>query len=445
MARTRLAVVGLWHLGAVASAALAHMGHTVRATDFDPDIVRKLQQGIPPVYEPGLAELIAEQTREGRLEFCFSCAEAFTQAEAVFITIDTPVDENDQSDLAPIEWAIDTIAEHAPAGVEIVVMSQVPVGTCLRLAERLRNRAPRLAFQLVYHPENLRLGEALKTFLDPDFLLVGAEEQAAADHLLGLYNGVRAPHLKMSTTSAEMAKHALNAFLATSVSFANELAGLAEVCGADVRDVVRGMRHDRRIGSRAFLDPGPGFSGGTLGRDVHTLRRLGQQAGRSTAQLDATLEVNRQRLPSLIEKIRGACGGLRGIRVGLLGLTYKPGTNTLRRSHAVALGQLLVEAGSEVRAFDPQIREPRPETAGIVLCTDPYQAAEAADAILVMTPWPEFKHLDLARLHGAMRQPVLLDAHNFLDCHAARVAGLRYSGVGIPEQVLARAESGVGR
>jgi UDPglucose 6-dehydrogenase len=318
------------------------------------------------------------------------------------------------------------------------------VGTCEQLAERLRRRAPQLAFSVAYHPENLRLGEALRTFLEPDFLLVGAEEEAVADRLLELYSGVSAPRLKMSTRSAELAKHALNAFLGTSISFVNELAGLAEACGADVRDVARALRHDRRIGPHAFLNPGPGFSGGTLGRDIQTLRRLGEQVGRKTLLLDATLEVNNERLPHLVETVRSACGGLRGMRVGLLGLTYKPGTNTLRRSHAVALARSLLQAGAEVRAYDPRMTEPCPETRGLVLCRDAYQTAEAADALLVITPWPEFKNLDWGRLRQAMRQPVLIDAHNCLDDRAARQAGWRYRGTGIPESSETRAQAGVG-
>ncbi len=441
----RLAVAGLWHLGCVAAAGLAKLGHTVRATDGDPQAVLQLLRGAPPVYEPGLAELIAEQAAEGRLRFVLSCSEAFADAEYIFVAVDTPVDENDQSDLAAILSTMDAIAEAAPSGVEIVVMSQVPVGTCRQLAERLRTRAPRLLFDLVYQPENLRLGEALDIFLHPDFLVVGADDENAAARLLRLYAGVSAHSLTMSLASAEMTKHALNAFLATSIGFANELAGLAEICGADMRDIVRGLRHDRRIGPHAFLNPGPGFSGGTLGRDVQALRRLGKQCGRKTPQLDATLEVNREQLTRLLEKIASACGGLRGRRVGLLGLTYKPGTNTLRRSHALALARRLRDAGAQVRAFDPQLAKPTAETDGVALCTDPYQAAESADALLLMTPWPEFQRLDLARLRRAMREPVLIDAHNFLDDHAARDAGFHYRGVGIPEEALERAGNGVAR
>ncbi len=434
----RIAVAGLWHMGCVVSAALAHLGHTVAATDFDSEVVRKLQQGVPPVYEPGLAELMAQEISGGKLAFLSSEQEAFADAEHIFITFDTPVDESDQSDLTPVEAALDAVAIHARSEVQIVVMSQVPVGTCQRLVERLRERAPGLSFTLVYQPENLRLGEALKTFLYPDLIIVGAEDEVVAGRLLRLYEGVEAPRLTMSWNSAEMAKHALNTFLATSISFINELADLAEATGADVRDVVRALRLDRRIGPYAFLSPGPGFSGGTLARDIQTLRRLGERRGCPTRQLDATLAVNAARLPSIVAKIRHLCGELKGSRVGLLGLTYKPGTNTLRRSNALALARLLMREGSKVYAFDPQVCELQADTDGIVLCSDPYQVAEGAGAIVVMTPWPEFKNLDFGRLASVMRQPLIIDVHNCFDDGQIRKAGLRYVGTGIAEDQVAR-------
>ncbi|MEK7217342.1 MAG: nucleotide sugar dehydrogenase, partial [Chloroflexota bacterium] len=264
----RIAVIGLWHLGCVVSAGLAHLRHKVAAMDFDPAVVHRLQQGVPPVFEPGLAELIGQQVLAGVLSFHLRAEEVLAGAEYVLITFDTPVDENDQSDLAPLYAAVDAIAAQASGPVHVVVMSQVPVGTCQRLAERLRALAPRLRFALLCQPENLRLGEALRAFLQPVVIVVGAADPAAAENLLRLYEGVDAPRLVMSWQSAEMAKHALNAFLATSVSFANELADLAAAAGADVRDVMRVLRLDRRIGPQAFLSPGPGFSGGTLARDV---------------------------------------------------------------------------------------------------------------------------------------------------------------------------------
>ena len=445
MVRARLAVVGLWHLGSVAAAVLAERGHTVYATDDDRGILGSLQRGAVPVYEPGLAELIAQQIREGRLMFVKSSAEALAHAETILITIDTPINENDQCDLAPIYSAVDAIAREARGDIQVVIMSQVPVGTCHQLAARLRAQAPRLSFSLLYQPEDIGLGQALESFRHPDFQVIGADEPAAAQRLLDLYDGSSAPTLLMSVASAEMVKHSLNAFLATSISFANELAELAEACGADVRDIVRALRHDRRIGPHAFLEPGLGFSGGTLGRDVQSLRRLGLTAQSRTPLLDGALAVNAERLPRLADRIRRACGDLSGIRVAMFGLTYKPGTNTLRRSHALEFARMLLSSGATISAFGPLVTEPRAETQGIHLCSDPYQAAKSADVALLMTPCPEFRDLNLVRLQREMRQPVLVDAHNFFDPCAARAAGFRYDGFGIPQDTEAQGVCKVAR
>ena len=417
---------------------LASLGHTVRATDPDPRTVAALGRGDPPVFEPHLAEAIAREQAAGRLHFVASVAEAAEGAEAVYVTFDTPVDENDRSDITPIVSAVDAIiaaAAQIPPGVLIVVMSQVPAGTLAQLQARFAE-APALSARLIYQPENLRLGRALETFLAPDFLVVGAAEPDDAQDFLRFYRGIETHVLPMSWESAELSKHAVNAFLASSISFANELADLAEVSGADVREVMQVLRHDRRIGAQAFLDPGPGFSGGTLARDVQTLRGLGARASLPTRLLDATLEVNRGRLARLAERVAGACGGLRGATIALLGLTYKPGTSTLRRSASLEFAARLTRAGARVRAHDPQVREASAETRGVMLAADPYQAAAAADAVVLMTPWPEFRALDFARLRASLARPVLVDAHNFLDRNAAGAAGLAYWGVG-----LGRAES----
>jgi len=440
----QIATAGLWHLGCVVSAGLASLGHTVRATDTNAQTVRELQQGEPPLYEPGLPELIAEQMKLERLAFVTTAREALQGADFVFLTSDTPVDENDRCDVSPLEMFLEQIARHARPDATVVVMSQVPVGTCRRFAERLHHLAPRASFSLVCQPENLRLGQALAAFLQPDFLLVGADDESAGRRLLRLYEAMDAQQVLVSRNSAEMAKHMLNAFLATSISFVNEMAALSEVCGADVRDVVRALRLDRRIGKHAFLSPGPGFSGGTLGRDLQTLRGLGALNNQATPQLDATVAVNDSRMAALIEKLRRECGSLSGSRIGLLGLTYKPGTSTLRRSRSIELARMLISAGAAIQAFDPRVSVEQEETRGIALCADAYQAAKDADSLVVMNESPEFQDLDLNQLHHAMRRPVLLDAHNCLDVSAARAAGFRYFGVGIPVQMETRAEIGGG-
>jgi len=437
---SKLAVIGLWHLGSVVSAGLASLGHQVRATDPDRGILAGLARGTPPVFEPNLAETIAREQRAGRLHFVNSIAGAVYSAEEVFLTFDTPVDDDDQSDLRPIENALDEVLRTAQPGVLIVVMSQVPVGTLARLAARAKCVAPRLNARFVYHPENLRLGQALETFLQPDFLLAGAASPDDAAHLFATYSGVETRRLTMGWESAELAKHAVNAFLATSVSFANELGDLAERVGADVREVTSVLRQDRRIGPRAFLAAGPGFSGGTLARDVQTLRRLGERAGTKTCLCDAALEVNRERLPKIAERVRAACGNLRGANVALLGLTYKPGTSTLRRSGGLELARLPGASGARVRAHDPQVHSASAETFGLELAANPYEAARGAQAAVLMTAWPEFRSIDFERLRSAMAQSVLVDAHNFLDRAAAEAAGFSYFGVGVAQPNVRVAE-----
>ncbi len=429
----KIATIGLWHLGCVVSAGLASLGHTVRGTDPQRETVRNLQRAMLPIHEPGLLEFMTTQSRQGRLLFVDTSREALEGAEFIYVTFDTPVDDHDCSDLNPLVAALEEIAQHGAPTATIVIMSQVPVGTCDVFAEQLRRLAPKASFRLVCQPENLRLGKALETFLQPDFLLVGAQEESAANDVLALYGSLQVPKLMTSRNSAEMTKHMLNAFLATSVSFANEIADLAEVCDADIRDVVRVLRLDRRIGEHAFLNPGPGFSGGTLGRDVQTLRHLGASEHRPTPHLDATMKVNESRMSGLLAKLEREYGSLSGLRVGLLGLTYKPGTSTLRRSRALELAALLLSKGVSVRAFDPMVHTATDKTGAMLLCADAYRAADGADAVIVMTAWPEFQNLDLPRLKRSMRRPLLLDIQNSMDARAVRAAGLRYSGVGVAE------------
>jgi len=439
-----IATVGLWHLGCVVSAGLASLGHTVYATDPDAERVRNLQQGRFPLQEPGLAEFTAEQVQAGRLAFVSSPQAALFAASFIFLTFDTPVDEYDRCDLTPLENILKQVTLFAPQDATVVVMSQVPAGTCARFETRLHELAHRDTLRVAYQPENLRLGEALATFLQPDFLLVGANNAKTANDVLQLYEGIKTKKLVMGTNSAEMSKHVLNAFLATSVSFANEMADLAESGGADIRDVLSAIRLDRRIGPHAFLSPGPGFSGGTLGRDVQTLRSIGAREHRRTAQLDATLAVNDHRLAGLIEKLERECGSLSGLTIALLGLTYKPGTSTLRRSRAVEFAHRLIDAGCSVRACDPMISTPAAETKNIEICADAYQAAAGADFAVLMTPWPEFRKLDLQRLAACMRRARLMDCHNFLSSSAARPAGFQYLGVGVPQAAGARPNISVG-
>ena len=427
----RACVFGLWHLGSVAAACLAEAGLEVRGVDPDPRVVVDLRAGRPPIFEPGLEALIGRQLAAARLSFTASPREGLPGAEAVLIAYDTPVDADDRSDLTPILAAVDEIARWADPGTLVVVSSQVPVGTCEGLEARLREHAGAGGFEVAYCPENLSLGRAIDTFLSPERLVIGADTPAAAARTRALFAGVKAPALVMSRRSAEMTKHALNSFLATSVSFVNEIADLCEVTGADVVDVVRGLKSDSRIGARAFLAPGLGFAGGTLARDIQVLRAQGEARGVATPLLDATLAVNRSQVALVERCLAREYGGLADVEVAILGLTYKPGTSTLRRSIALDIGERLAAAGCPVRGFDPMVPPGAPEVP-FPACADAYAAAGGADALVIATEWPEFLELDFARIRAAMRRPLVIDCKNHLDPAPLAALGFRYAGTGRP-------------
>lgn len=427
----RICVIGAWHLGCIVSSCLAEWGHRVAVVDRDAAQIAALQKGIPPVAEPGLERLIRINLRRGTLRYSTNFVEALRAAELACIAYDTPVDDHDRSDLSLIKHAARQIAHHGADRILTVVMSQVPVGTCHQLLALLRRENPSFKGDLIYNPENLRLGDAIQTFSAPDRVIVGANDPASVQRLKRLYHRITAPVIAMSLNSAEMAKHALNAFLATSVSWVNELSELCEVAQADVRDVIQALKTDRRIGPYAFLSPGMGFSGGTLARDVQALRQVGKQHRKATRMLDAALAVNLSRRRAIIEKLRSVHGRLNGLRIGLLGLTYKPGTSTLRRSAALELARSLVRCGACVQAFDPMIRDATQETRGISLCREAYVATSGCNAVILATAWPEFQTLDFHQVRGGMQDPVIVDVHNMLNPQLMSRLGFRYIGSGI--------------
>lgn len=419
----RIAIAGSWHQATVHAACLAELGHEV-VMIVEPSRLADFQAGRLPVHEPGLAELTSAQVAAGRLGYTADYGRGLAGAEFVFVAIDTPVDEEDRSDLGPIEAAVDAIAAAASAALVVCIGAQVPIGTTERMGTRLNGQP------VAYVPEFLRLGTALETFRQADRFVVGCDDPAVAARIAALYAGLGRPVHLTSVRSAEMAKHASNAFLATSISFANEIADLCEVTGADVTEVAAVLRLDSRIGPRAFLSAGLGYAGGTLGREIKTLHAVGAERGVPTDLLDAVDEVNGRRLSSLEQRLEKALDRARRPHVAVLGLAYKPGTSTLRRSAALELIGHLVARGAEVSAFDPLVRREELDGAPFSLAGDPYAAVEGADALVLMSPWAGVESLDLARLAASMARPVLLDAGNHLDPEAARSAGFEYHGVG---------------
>jgi UDPglucose 6-dehydrogenase len=427
----RICVVGLWHQGSVLAACFAELGHDVVGVDTDAAVVAGLLDGRPPLHEPGLPELIKAGMEAGRLDFTADPDTAVPGADLVYLSLDTPVGADDGADLEPVFAAAREIGRARRGDVVLCVTAQVPVGTSEALAAEVEAQGEMGRCQVVYVPEFLRLGTAIDSFRNADRFLIGAADAALAERVAGVYRPLGRPVELMDLRSAEMTKHASNAFLAASISFINEIADLCEETGADVGRVAAGMKLDRRIGPHAFLGAGLGYAGGTLGRDLRALQEVGRRSGRATMLTDAVVAVNdaRSRLvPELLVRIHGS---LDGVRVGLLGLTYKAGTSTLRRSMAVEIARELTALGATVRAFDP--RADLEELEGALpfdACADALATADGADALVVVTAWPEFRDLDLVALRERVRRADLVDTQNLFDPAAAAAAGWDYYGVG---------------
>lgn len=432
-----VAVWGGWHLGPVVAGGLASLGwHQVLASDLDVGTVEALRVAAPLVREPGLADLLASQLELGTLEVLHPSDPQLGSARMVVMALDVDVDDHDEPSLERVEATAARIGELLAAPIPLVVMSQVPVGTCERLA-RLAGERFGEPLPVACVPENLRLGNALDGFFHPDRLVAGAGDERARAAVEDLFAGIECPLVWMAVRSAEMSKHALNAYLATCISFSSEIADLCERAGADARDVVRALRSDRRVSDRAPLVPGLGFAGGTLGRDLRHLMRIGAAAGAPTPLVEAVAEVNRRRIAMVAGRVERSVGSLRDAAVALLGLTYKPGTDTLRRSQSLEVAADLRARGAAVRGHDPMLGPERSTDVGFPVCSDPYEAAAGADAVVVMTPWPEYRSLDLARLAASMRRPFVFDPGALLDAAAAAQAG-------IAREVVGAASPGVG-
>lgn len=428
----RVCVLGIWHLGSVASACLAELGHQVVGVDEDSQRVQELNWGQPPLFEPELPELLARNLAAGRLRYTTCLAEGVEGAECVLIAYDTPVNEEDEPDLSPIFAAALAMAPHLAPGATIVVSSQVPVGTCQRLAEMLWQANPSLPPSIACLPENLRLGQAVQRFLFPEFLVLGTDDPAAHERLEELLAPIQAPKLRVSLRTAEMTKHAINAYLATTISLINELANLCDLVGADAFQVAEALRLDSRIGPGTPLSPGLAFGGGTLARDMKVLRRLGRERGYEPALIEGVLRVNERQNRMVVERLKGFYRSLRGLTIGVLGLTYKAGTSTLRRSPALEIIRALAEEGAAVKAYDPKAdpREVEPYRHLFTRYGDPYLVAQGSQALILATGWPQFRELDYRRIRSLVGNPLLLDAQNLLDAEEMSRIGFIYQGVG---------------
>jgi UDPglucose 6-dehydrogenase len=427
----KICVAGLWHLGTVTAACLAAGGHDVTGLDPDGDAIARLSMGSPPLFEPGLEDLVKGAMAAGRLRFTTDTSAAARDADVVWITYDTPVDDEDRADVESVVARAAALFPYLRDGAMMLISSQLPVGSTCRLEDMFARAAGARRVSFAYSPENLRLGKAIDVFMHPDRIIAGVRSPADRRTLVALLAPFTDRIEWMSVESAEMTKHALNGFLATSVAFINEIAAICEQVGADAAEVERGLKTESRIGPKAYLSPGGAFAGGTLARDVMFLSELGHDRGVPTHLLASVKTSNDAHRQWALRRVSDVLGGVNGRRVAVWGLTYKPGTDTLRRSSAIELCRALHDGGAHVRAHDPAVRQLPPELASTIhLASDPLAAADRADALVVATPWPDYRGIDAGEVAGRMSGDLVLDANRFLGATLGQHAGLRYLSVG---------------
>ena len=418
-----IVVIGTGYVGITTAACLAHLGHRVIGADIDARRVEQLSNGVIPIVEDGLEELVREGLASGNLRFTTDRAEAAAVCEFAYLCVPTPQSPDGRADLSHIEDVARVIGPVLPPESIVVNKSTVPVGST-RVVERVLGRSDVF---VVSNPEFLREGSAVHDFLHPDRIVIGSDDQSAAIRVASLYLGIASPPIVTDPASAETIKYASNAFLATKVSFVNAIAAVCEAVGADVNDVVLGMGYDPRIGHQ-FLRPGPGWGGSCLPKDTRALVRIAEDSGYDFDLLKGVITVNEQQLERVVTKVSDAVGGsVSGRKVAAWGLAFKARTDDLRDSPALEIIRRLTARGATVSAYDPAVHSP---IEGLEVCSDPYAACDGADVLVVLTEWDEFRWLDLDKVAAAMANPAIVDSRNVLDRSAAARRGISYQGIG---------------
>lgn len=433
----KICVQGLWHLGSVTAACLASVGYEVVGLDPVALTVANLAQGKAPLFEPGLDELLQAGMASGKLTFSSDAAQSVSGAEVLWVTFDTPVDDEDQADVAFVQNQIQAALPHLADGAVVLVSSQMPVGSIRKLENFASQHVPGKLLGFACSPENLRLGKALDVFLSPDRIVVGVRNAETRQVLERLLTPVTNRIEWMSVESAEMTKHAINAFLATSVTFANEIAAICELVGADAKEVERGLKTEARIGPKAYVSPGGPFAGGTLARDIAFLGIESQAHNLSTPLLSAVRPSNDEHKNWVRRKLLQQFHTIDGVTVAIWGLTYKSGTDTLRRSLAVELCDWLLAQGAKLQVYDPEVKQiPERWVGKVVHCTGALPAVEGASALVVGTEWPQFKQSATDLVNGVKSGFTVIDANRHLQSLATafRDAGFKYVAVGTPAE-----------
>ena len=431
----KIAIVGTGYVGLVSGACFADFGHQVTCVDKDGSKIEALGRGIMPIFEPGLAQLVERNVRDGRLSFTTDLAEGVEEAEAIFIAVGTPSRRGDgHADLSYVFAATKEIARLLKRPAVIVTKSTVPVGTGDEVERIIRETAPEAQAWVVSNPEFLREGAAIEDFKRPDRIVIGVQDDGAAEIMREIYRPLylnKAPLLITSRRSAELIKYAANAFLATKITFINEIADLCEIVGADVQDVSRGIGLDNRIGPK-FLHAGPGYGGSCFPKDALALIKTAEDHQSPLRIVEAVVKVNETRKRAMGRRVINALGGdARGKTVALLGLTFKPNTDDMRDAPSLSIVQSLQDAGAKVRGYDPEGEEQaRPLMPGVMFCKGPYEAAEDADAVVLVTEWDALRALDLPRLARIMASPLFIDLRNAYPPADVEAAGLKSFGIG---------------
>jgi UDPglucose 6-dehydrogenase len=428
----RICVIGAGYVGLVTAVCFADLGNEVYCVDIDERKIELLRQNRSPFFEPGVEELIARNAAAGRLRFTTHYEEAVPGSDFVFICVGTPMADNGAAELKYVRMAAEAIGPHLHNYTIIINKSTVPIGTGDLVTEILSRYADPSNFAVVSNPEFLREGSAVSDAFNPDRIVLGAVDRAAAEKVAELHAPLNAPVIITDLRTAEMIKYASNAFLATRISFINEIAHICERLGADVKEVARGMGMDKRIGPH-FLNAGVGYGGSCFPKDVRALAYMAEEADCHPQLLQAVIEINEDARRRFVQRLVEMTGGIAGKTVGVLGLSFKPNTDDMRDAPSIAIITRIHELGAEVKAYDP-VAMPRAEEIlpWVTYCATPYDVAKGADALLVVTEWNEFKQLDMARVRDLMRAPVLLDGRNIYEPSEMRRLGFRYYGVGRP-------------
>jgi UDPglucose 6-dehydrogenase len=429
-----ICIIGTGYVGLVTGACLAEFGMNLVCVDNDAQKIDLLKRGKSPIYEPGLEDMIQKNMKEERLRFSTSIKEGVTSSLVIFVAVGTPSKADGSADLSAVEEVAKEIGRHMDGYKVVVVKSTVPVGTCRRLKRVIgEHQGQPIRFDVVSNPEFQREGSAIEDFMRPDRVTIGAESDQAVAIMKDIYSAlylIETPFVITSLETAEMIKYAANAFLATKVTFINEIANLCEYAGADVHHVAKAMGLDGRIGKK-FLHPGPGYGGSCFPKDTRALLRMARDRGYPFKVLDSVIEVNETQKTRMVGKVKEALGGLKGMTVGILGLSFKPNTDDIRESSAVPIIQGLLAEGARVKAFDPAaMEEARAIFPEVEYGADSYDVAKGSDALVLITEWNQFRRLDLERIKSMMRTPVFIDLRNVYDPDQMKAVGFKYSCVG---------------